>query len=180
MPSKHGKDGLALLPFDGDSPRLADAIWLYNQVWGGDSKELSLLHHLGYPGFKGVVATTPEGRIAGAVYGYTDLPRQWWHNHVAAVLGPQETERALTGTFTVSELAVTQEHRRRGLGRLLLRTVLDGLPHTAATLSTQSDNVPARRLYESEGWQYLIYRMCFYADGPDYMILRRELPLAPR
>src|SRR5262249_36680429 len=166
MPDRHSKEGFALLPFQRDSPRLADAGRLYNQVWVGENKKLSLLHHVTYPGFKGLVAMTSAGQVAGAVYGYTNLSRQWWHDQVAAVLGPQETERLLTGTFTVSELAVASAYRRQGLGRLLLRAVLADLPHAAATLSTQSDNLPARRLYESEGWQYLIYRMRFYADGP--------------
>ncbi len=168
-------DEVMVLPFDADSRHFNDVVRMYNDVWGGDYKEFALLRHVDNPGFKGIAAMTTSGQVVGAVYGYTDLPGQWWHEHVAAALGPHATDRWLTGSFSVTELAVAASHRRRGLGRLLLRTVLAGLPHTCATLSTQLDNAPARALYTAEGWTALVPRMRFDPAGAEYIILRREL-----
>lgn len=169
--------GVNLLPFDLDSSLLRGVLGVYKAVWGGDGKEYALYRHATYPGFKGVAAVTEDGAVVGAIYGYTDGPGQWWHEHIAAVLGPGGTARWLTGTFAVTELAVRPAYRRLGLGRRLLREALRGLPNRAATLSTQVDNLPARQLYESEGWGYLIDSMRFGADPTEYVIMWRELPV---
>lgn len=166
-----------LRPFDLDSSLLRGVLAVYKEVWGGDGKEYALYRHATYPGFKGVAALNAGGQVIGAIYGYTDGPGQWWHDHIAAVLGPTETARWLTGTFAVTELAVRQAYRRLGLGRQLLEVALRGLPNTGATLSTQVDNLPARRLYESAGWTYLIDHMRFGPDPTEYVIMRRELPM---
>lgn len=170
-------DNVSLRPFDLDSPLLQGVLGVYKAVWGGDGKEYALYRHATYPGFKGVAAVMGDGAVVGAIYGYTDGPGQWWHEHIAQVLGPTGTARWLTGTFAVTELAVRPAYRRLGLGRRLLREVLRGLPNTAATLSTQEDNLPARRLYESERWSYLIDSMRFGADPTEYVIMWRELPV---
>lgn len=176
MATKDDLDGLTLARFDGAAPYFGAVVRMYNAVWGGDSKEYALQRHMGYPGFKGIAALTEDGEVAGAIYGYTDLPGQWWHEHVARALGSRATKRWLTGSFGVAELAVRAEFRRRGLGRALLRTVLAGLPHRGATLSTQLDNAPARALYTAEGWRTLVARMRFDPSGVEYIILRRDLP----
>jgi ribosomal protein S18 acetylase RimI-like enzyme len=170
-------EAITLRPFDEESPLLDGVVAVYKRVWGGDSKEYALYRHATYPGFKGVAAVARDGAVLGAVYGYTDAPGQWWHEHIAAVLGSAETARRLTGSFAVTELAVLPEWRRNGFGRLLLREVLRDLPNNGATLSTQIENRLARALYESEGWRYLIPRMTFGADPTEYVIMRRELPL---
>jgi ribosomal protein S18 acetylase RimI-like enzyme len=170
-------EAITLRPFDVESPLLEGAVAVYKRVWGGDSKEYALYRHATYPGFKGMAAVARDGAVLGAVYGYTDAPGQWWHEHIAAVLGPAETARWLTGSFAVTELAVLPEWRRAGIARLLLRGVLRGLSTNGATLSTQVENHPARALYESEGWRYLIPRMTFGADPTEYVIMRRDLPL---
>jgi len=176
MTTKDNRISFALAPFDADSRYLQAVARMYNEVWGGDTKEYALLRHVNFAGFKGVAALTEYGEVAGAVYGYTDLPGQWWHNHVAAMLGREATDRWLTGSFSVTELAIVAAHRRQGLGRLLLRTVLTALAETKATLSTQLDNAPARALYASEGWLTLVEHMRFDPVGAEYIILRRDLP----
>jgi ribosomal protein S18 acetylase RimI-like enzyme len=170
------RDDYVLLPFESDrSPHFGAAARLYTSVWVGDNKDWAMRRHATWPGFRGLVARTPPGDVAGAVYGYTDLPGQWWHDHIAAELGPEATARWLTGSFCVTELAVALGQRRHGLGRRLLRAILVGLPHTGATLSTQTSNAPARALYESEGWRYLLTGMRFDPAGAAYAIMRREL-----
>lgn len=161
-------------------PALDDVIALYNAVWGKSgagaaAADAQIRRHPRYPGFKAVVARAPDGRAVGFAYGYTDTPGQWWHERVAEHLGVERTARDLTGSFCVTELAVAPSQRRRGLGRRLFATLLAGLPHTAATLSTQRDNLPARALYEAAGWEYLIERMRFTPGDREWVVMRRRL-----
>jgi aminoglycoside 6'-N-acetyltransferase I len=54
----------------------------------------------------------------------------------------------------INEIGVAPTHQRRGIGRLLLDTLLEhgrALGCTEAWLGTEKDNVAARRLYESAG-----------------------------
>jgi Acetyltransferases len=56
----------------------------------------------------------------------------------------------------INEVGVAPSHRRLGIGRLLLDTLLEHgrtLGCTEAWLGTEEDNVAARRLYESAGGQ---------------------------
>jgi ribosomal protein S18 acetylase RimI-like enzyme len=171
---------LTILPLDPASPMLKSVIALYNAVWGksgagATSADAQIRRHAGYPGFKAVVALTPEGQAVGFAYGYTNTPGQWWHERVAENLGAERTARELTGSFCVTELAVMSSHRRRGLGRRLLAQLLADLPHRAATLSTQRDNLAARALYEAAGWDYLIERMRFVPGDQEWVVMRRRL-----
>jgi|SRR5579871_673969 ribosomal protein S18 acetylase RimI-like enzyme len=161
---------------DAHSPYFAGAVLLYDRIWGEGRGHEPMMRHATYPGFKGIVALTPDARVAGFIYGTTNLPGQWWYEQVAPVLGPEDTARYLNGTFYVTELGVDPAFRRHGLGARLLSAVLADLPHSGATLSTQCDNLPARSLYEREGWRYLIEAMRFSADGPEFVIMYRPLP----
>jgi ribosomal protein S18 acetylase RimI-like enzyme len=184
-----GTEPITLLPFNLDSPNFEKIIALYDAIWGPNgerpsSRPTQLRRHAISPGFKGVVAVAADGSVAvaadgsvaGYAYGMTDLPGQWWHEHIAPLLRPEKTARYLSGSFAVTELAVRPDMRRHGLGARLLNELLAHLPHVQATLSTEYDNAPARALYERLGWGYLIDRMRFAPDGPDYVIMHRPLP----
>jgi len=171
---------ISIQPLALSSSALDGVIALYNAVWGKSgagaaSADAQIRRHASYPGFKAVVALARDGRAVGFAYGYTDTPGQWWHERVAEQLGVERTARELTGSFCVTELAVAPSHRRHGLGRRLLDTLFVGLPHAAATLSTQRDNLPARALYEAAGWEYLIARMRFTPGDREWVIMRRRL-----
>lgn len=61
--------------------------------------------------------------------------------------------KAVGDTLDIHRLVVEPAHFRRGLGRTLVRAVL-GLPGFARVIvSTGAANLPARRLYESEGFR---------------------------
>ena len=67
-------------------------------------------------GFK-FLGAFAESRLAGFVYGYRGGPGQWWHDRVAAALGPEGTERWLPPAhLEFTELHVRPEFRRRGIG----------------------------------------------------------------
>lgn len=115
-------------------------------VWEGHSTR---------PGFRLARAHGERG-LAGFAYGYTGERGQWWTDTVATVLGPSVSDAWLGGHFEVVTLAVLEEQRGRGVGRALLRALLDGLPHERLLLMTTSDPAdPARRLYATEGWDVL-------------------------
>ena len=54
----------------------------------------------------------------------------------------------------VDLLVVARDHRRRGLGRELMRTVVAAAGSGAVFTSTNESNVPMRALLESEGWSF--------------------------
>lgn len=76
----------------------------------------------------------------------------------------------LEGTATVVTLHVSPAHRRSGLGRRLLAVVADDVRrsgHDVLVLGVHRHN-PARRLYESAGFQ-------FTGEDGEYLLLRRDL-----
>lgn len=175
----------------GNRPLFDAVVALYCRVWADppftptlpprrlpEPEEVAarLKRHAGYPGFRGLVAVQSY-QVVGFTYGYTSLPGQFYHEKLAAFLGPAETDRWLSDCFEYVELAVDPLARRRGLGRRLLTSLLEGLPHQTAVLTTQVANQPARSLYERDGWQ--VIRADFLPDpaGEPYVIMGAELPL---
>ena len=73
---------------------------------------------------------------------------------VGGYLGSDEGDESVAQVFG---MYVTSEHRGRGIGRLLLTSLLDRLstvPHiTTIRLGVTETQEPARRLYESMGFQ---------------------------
>lgn len=80
-------------------------------------------------------------------------------------LYPLFSSLTLARTFVLYDLFVTPSARRSGAGRQLLRAAADygrAIGAGALELSTATDNVPAQRLYESEGW---VRDTAFYVYG---------------
>jgi ribosomal-protein-alanine N-acetyltransferase len=77
----------------------------------------------------------------------------------------------------INNLAIHPDWRQRGLGKVLLRRVLEeaaalGAPH--ATLEVRRSNDPARRLYEGAGFQLAGVRTSYYTNPiEDALILSR-------
>ena len=166
-----------LAAFDLGSPLLPGVLDVYQRVWGNRGFQPQVSRHATYPGFKGIAVLAPSGKIAGYIYGTSTLPGQWWPDRIAAVIGRELADRRLYSSFNVTELGVLMDHRRRGLATRLMRAVLADLPHQQVTLSTECVNYPARALYESLGFGYLVERMSFAEGGEEYAILDRPLPL---
>jgi len=78
----------------------------------------------------------------------------------------------------VKDLAVHPDRRGRGYGRRLLAHALTRLAEGDATsvkLEVREGNEPARRLYESFGFQTLRRVERYYDDGEDAFVMVREL-----
>lgn len=111
----------------------------------------------------GVIAAVEyeDGKLVGFAYGH---PWTWarqtdgWAEELRARLGA-EADR-LDGTFSLVLLARDPHARGRGIGRNIVRALLDGIGDAAVWLQTTDIDSPARRLYESEGFTVL-------GHGPD-------------
>ncbi len=105
----------------------------------------------------------PEGSARGAVLGYLCAWR-------------------LADELHVTNLAVHPGHRRRGVGRDLLGTLLERYRRDGVTrvmLEVRPSNHEARRLYESFGFREVGLRKGYYFDtGEDALLLEARLEAA--
>jgi ribosomal protein S18 acetylase RimI-like enzyme len=149
-----------------------------SEIWPDASRsriDEILPRHVAREGFR-FFGGFVDDRLVGFVYGYLGAQGQWWHDRVAAALGPEGTERWLgPGHFEFTELHVRTDFRRRGIGGRLHDTVLDGLDAPTAVLSTQTDNKPAIALYRGRGWRVIVPFLDF-GSGRPFLIMGRDLP----
>jgi ribosomal-protein-alanine N-acetyltransferase len=79
----------------------------------------------------------------------------------------------------IDNLAVSDRRRRKGIGQRLLRSALSHakrLGARTATLEVRSSNLPARSLYEKEGFVVDGFRSRYYAaPSDDALLLSREI-----
>jgi len=147
------------------------------EIWPDASRsriDEILPRHVAREGFRFFGAFVDDG-LVGFVYGYLGAAGQWWHDRVAAALGPEASERWLgPGHFEFTELHVRAEFRRRGIGGKLHDTVLDGLDAPTAVLSTQTDNEPALALYRGRGWHVIVPFLDF-GSGRPFLIMGKDL-----
>lgn len=149
-----------------------------SEIWPDASRariDEILPRHVTRDGFRFFGAFVEE-RLVGFVYGYRGAPGQWWHDRVAAALGPDGTQRWLArGHFEFTELHVRAEFRRRGIGGSLHDRVLEGIGAPTSVLSTQVDNEPALALYHGRGWQVIVPYLDF-GSGRAFLIMGIDLP----
>ena len=147
------------------------------EIWPDASRariDEILPRHVDRDGFR-FLGAFAERRLVGFVYGYRGGPGQWWHDRVAAALGPDGAERWLAPRhFEFTELHVREEFRRRGIGGSLHDAVLDGIDAPTAVLSTQTDNEPAIALYRARGWQVIVPYLDF-GSGRPFLIMGLDL-----
>jgi ribosomal protein S18 acetylase RimI-like enzyme len=97
-----------------------------------------------------------NGIVVGFAYGYTGDAGQWFTDNARAALGADVAGGWLGGHFELVSIGVVESARRAGIGRALMRAVLDDVTNPRLLLMTSADpSDPARRLYASEGWEVL-------------------------
>ena len=124
-------------------------------AWSAESMRAELASPHGYY----LVADRPEAD--GEVDGY------------AGLLAPAGAEQG-----DVQTLAVAPEARRHGLGRALLRALLQEAAIRGATevfLEVRDDNPTARALYADEGFVRIGERPDYYPGGVTAVVMRRTL-----
>lgn len=84
----------------------------------------------------------------------------------------------------LADLAVAPEHRRRGVGRTLLRACLREAAARGASeifLQVRESNGPARSLYREAGFREAGRRTGYYrAPAEDALVFMREIRAGPR
>ncbi|MFC1961791.1 ribosomal protein S18-alanine N-acetyltransferase [Chloroflexota bacterium] len=74
----------------------------------------------------------------------------------------------------ITNIAVRRQHQRRGLGKLLLISLVDAANRLSAshmTLEVRISNIAARRLYQSFGFQEVGIRRGYYLDNREDAVL---------
>ena len=75
----------------------------------------------------------------------------------------------------IHTIAVDPAHHRRGIGRALLRAVLDHAADATVFLDVRTDNESAIKLYRSEGFEVVGTRRRYYRpSGADAFTMRRQ------
>ncbi|MGH3752691.1 MAG: ribosomal protein S18-alanine N-acetyltransferase [Pseudonocardiaceae bacterium] len=79
------------------------------------------------------------------------------------------------GEAEIHTLAVDPAHQGRGIGRALLRALLDHAAGATVFLEVRTDNEPAIQLYRSEGFVVIGTRRGYYRPtGADAFTMRRQ------
>jgi ribosomal protein S18 acetylase RimI-like enzyme len=140
----------------------SDELWpVYASVFGDFSdyrtwREAVWDKHSNRGGFRLARAYNDLGVLVGFAYGYTGERGQWWTDNARNVLVPEVADAWLGGHFELVRIGVLAAARSAGIGRELLRVLLDGLPHDRLLLMTTADaSDPARCLYAAAGWRVL-------------------------
>jgi ribosomal protein S18 acetylase RimI-like enzyme len=138
---------------------------------------VSARKHVAHEGFACRAALLEDGTLVGFGYGYTTKPGQWWHDLVRNALAGQQARDWLRDAFELSELHVLPEWHGMGIGRRLLTSLADGIPHAAMLLSTPDQDTRAFRLYRSTGFVDLARNYLFPGDARPFAVLGARLPL---
>jgi GNAT superfamily N-acetyltransferase len=146
---------------DSASAEGAAEVWrVYDAVFGdfpdcGTWRGAVWDRHRHRAGFR-IARAYDSGVLVGFAYGYTGEHGQWWTDNARKVLDPGVAEAWLGGHFELVSIGVIDAARLQGVGRRLMRVLLDGLPHVRRLLMTSANSSdPARRLYASEGWRVI-------------------------
>ncbi|MEV0182817.1 GNAT family N-acetyltransferase [Streptomyces sp. NPDC050625] len=139
-----------------------------------------VLRHMTFPGARALGATTPDGRLAGFVYGMPNDRAHWWSTVVEPYLRAQGHDEWLDDSFVITELHVHPRHQNRGIGRALITTITDGAAEPRSILSAIDTDSPARGLYHSLGYQDLARQVLFPSAPKPYAVMGAPLPLRRR
>ncbi|UFU00303.1 GNAT family N-acetyltransferase [Radiobacillus kanasensis] len=149
---------------------------IYKETWQSEDSFIRerILRHSNYEGYKGFILSEGEEPV-GFAYGYTSQKGQYYNELLREALAESEQQNWLDDCFEVVELAVRPSQRNRGYGRQIMMELLKESNHKTAILTTQVDNLTARRLYEKMDWQ--VVKEPFYPSDTEnsYVILGKKL-----
>ena len=80
---------------------------------------------------------------------------------------------------TISQIAVLPEYRRKGIGEMMLKEIVDDCYAKRVltiTLEVRQNNVAAQNLYKKLGFKEILVKKAYYSNGDDavYMIRKGE------
>jgi len=80
-----------------------------------------------------------------------------------------------SGELHITNVAVHPDHRRKGLGKILLDYLMQTFPEwQVAYLEVRRSNEPAIRLYQKFGFTELGIRKAYYTDGEDAVVMFKK------
>ncbi|HEX7321608.1 MAG TPA: ribosomal protein S18-alanine N-acetyltransferase [Mycobacterium sp.] len=103
-------------------------------------------------------------RAAGLLIGYAGIAR----------LG-----RTPPFEYEVHTIGVDPDYQGRGIGRRLLDDLLDFADGGVVNLEVRTDNASAIALYRDAGFVEAGIRKCYYRNGADAYLMRRETETPP-
>ncbi|WP_432139355.1 MULTISPECIES: GNAT family N-acetyltransferase [unclassified Streptomyces] len=139
-----------------------------------------VLRHMTSPGARALGATTPDGRLAGFVYGMPNDRAHWWSTVVEPYLRARGNDHWLDDSFVITELHVHPAYQNRGAGRALITTITDSATEPRSILSAIDTESPARALYRSLGYHDLARQVLFPSAPRPYAVMGAVLPLLRR
>ena len=167
-------------------PMVSDIVDIYGEAFGQapyfkdatDVRSFSIIlpRHMLNAGFRCVVVQEEATQhVLGFAYGYTGEVGQWWHDLVARKMTPTDAEHWMSNVFEVVELAVRPSAHGHGYGAMVHDTLLQGLPHRTAILSTYQVETTASKMYEKRGWLTLLPNFIFTGYNEPYKIMGKSL-----
>lgn len=168
------------------SARLDEALALYVSAMDyppgtAEQRAPMWLAHMLRDGWRCVVALGERDELIGIGYGYRGSVGQWWHEQVrhglTMVSGPKAVEEWMRDYFELTELHVLPRAQGRGVGELLLRNLLEGVPSARVLLSTPEGPSKAWRLYRRMGFVDVLRHYQFTGDPRPFAVLGRTLPV---
>ena len=85
--------------------------------------------------------------------------------------------RPAQGFSWIATIGVSPQHRRRGIGRELLRACESRLPTARVKLSVRASNASAIHLYETEGYVRVDEWQKYYRDGEAAIVMEKSRAL---
>jgi ribosomal protein S18 acetylase RimI-like enzyme len=162
--------------------RVDEALAVQAVAFGLDAEEVAIrrqivLRHLTCPGATALGALTPDGCLAGFVYGMPNDRSYWWSAIVEPYLRRDGLDHWLDDSFTITELHVHPDFQGHGVGRRLITAITApaGLPRSI--LSAIDTESRARRLYRSLGYTDLARPVHFPGALVPYAVMGAPLPL---
>jgi ribosomal protein S18 acetylase RimI-like enzyme len=141
-------------------------------------RAIAARRHIINPGFASRAALDASGKLVGFGYGYTTQPGQWWHDLVRKAITTPSDLAWLDNAFELSEVHVRPQWQGGGIGRRLITSLAQGIPHQAILLSTPDADTRAVRLYRSLGFVDLARNYLFPGDARPFAVFGLRLPLA--
>ena len=136
--------------------------------------------HRDREGFRGFIALgeadepgVPSPGVVGMTYGYRSQRGQWWRDAVARELDRRARKLWLGSAYELVEIATHPDFQNRGIGALLVDSLLDGRPEKTCVLSTRTDS-RAHELYARLGFE-VITEMAFTPGGAAFYVMGKIL-----
>ena len=136
--------------------------------------------HRDRPGYRGFIACgepgaagVPAHSVVGMAYGYRSQRGQWWRDAVARELSDDQIKRWLGDAYELVEIATHPDFQSRGVGALLVRTLLADRPEASCVLSTRTDS-RAHELYSRLGFE-VVTEMTFSPGGAPFYVMGKPM-----